>query len=96
MKQDRLRAVIVTKKSNFLSFLTRKDVYSEEKLRADEEALRQFYFNNGFADFRIISAEAVLDEAVRADRRADRSIQTGTWQARDRSCWSRTTPTTRR
>lgn len=60
---SRLKAVIVTKKSNFLSFLTRKDVYSEEKLRADEEALRQFYFNNGFADFQVISSEAVLDEA---------------------------------
>ena len=60
---SRLRAVIVTKKSNFLSFLTRKDVYSEDKLRADEEALRQFYFNNGYADFRVISSEAVLDEA---------------------------------
>lgn len=59
----RLRSVIVTKKSNFLSFLTRKDVYSEEKLRADEESLRQFYFNNGYADFRVISSEAVLDEA---------------------------------
>ena len=59
----RLRSVIITKKSNFLSFLTRKDVYSEEKLRADEETLRQFYFNNGYADFRVISSEAVLDEA---------------------------------
>lgn len=59
----RLRSVILTKKSNFLSFLTRKDVYSQEKLRADEEALRQFYFNNGYADFRVISSEAVLDEA---------------------------------
>jgi outer membrane protein insertion porin family len=60
---SRLRAVIVTKKSNFLSFLTRKDVYSEDKLRADEESLRQFYFNNGYADFRVISSEAVLDES---------------------------------
>ncbi|WP_432347704.1 outer membrane protein assembly factor BamA [Shinella yambaruensis] len=60
---SRLQAVIVTKKSNFLSFLTRKDVYSEDKLRADEEALRQFYFNNGYADFRVVSSEAVLDEA---------------------------------
>lgn len=59
----RLRSVILTKKSNFLSFLTRKDVYSPEKLRADEEALRQFYFNNGYADFRVISSDAVLDEA---------------------------------
>jgi outer membrane protein insertion porin family len=59
----RLRSVILTKKSNFLSFLSRKDVYSPEKLRADEEALRQFYFNNGYADFRVISSDAVLDEA---------------------------------
>jgi outer membrane protein insertion porin family len=59
----RLQSVIITKRSNFLSFLSRKDVYSEDKLRADEEALRQFYFNNGYADFRVISSEAVLDEA---------------------------------
>lgn len=60
---SRLRSVIMTKKSNFLSFLTRKDVYNEDKLRADEEVLREFYFNRGYADFRVISSEAVLDEA---------------------------------
>ncbi|MDI7864015.1 outer membrane protein assembly factor BamA [Rhizobiaceae bacterium n13] len=60
----RLAAVIVTKKSNFLSFLTRKDVYNEDKLRADEEALRQFYYNRGYADFRVVSSDAVLDEAT--------------------------------
>ncbi len=59
----RLAAVINTKKSNMLSFLTRKDVYNEDKLRADEEALRQFYYNHGYADFRVVSSEAVLDEA---------------------------------
>lgn len=59
----RLQSVVVTKKSNFLSFLTRKDVYNEDKLRADEEALRQFYYNNGYADFRVVSSEAVLDES---------------------------------
>ncbi|MCT7666758.1 outer membrane protein assembly factor BamA [Shinella kummerowiae] len=59
---SRLQSVIITKKSNFLSFLTRKDVYNEDKLRADEETLRQFYFNSGYADFRIVSSEAVLDE----------------------------------
>ncbi|MGO7374295.1 POTRA domain-containing protein, partial [Rhizobium ruizarguesonis] len=45
----RLAAVIATKRSNFLSFLTRKDVYNEDKLHADEEALRQFYYNRGCA-----------------------------------------------
>ena len=61
---SRLQSVINTKESGLFSFLTRKDVYSEAKLRADEEALRQFYFNNGYADFQIISSEAVLDEST--------------------------------
>jgi outer membrane protein insertion porin family len=60
----RLSAVIATKRSNFLSFLTRKDVYSEDKLHADEEALRQFYYNRGYADFRIVSSDAAFDQAT--------------------------------
>ncbi|WP_337269864.1 outer membrane protein assembly factor BamA [Oryzifoliimicrobium ureilyticus] len=62
----RLSAVISTKRSNFLSFLTRKDVYNEDKLRADEEALRQFYFNRGYADFKIVSSDASFDESKNA------------------------------
>jgi outer membrane protein insertion porin family len=58
----RLAAVISTKRSNFLSFLTRKDVYSADKQHADEDALRQFYYNHGYADFRIVSSDATLDE----------------------------------
>lgn len=57
----RLRAVILTKESGWFSFLTRKDIYSEEKLRADEESLRQFYYNHGYPDFRVISSDAVLN-----------------------------------
>lgn len=60
----RLASVISTKQSNFLSFLTRKDVYSEDRLHADEEALRQFYFNHGYADFRVVSSNAALDPAT--------------------------------
>ncbi|MGV1802213.1 outer membrane protein assembly factor BamA [Agrobacterium vitis] len=59
---SRLAAVITTKKSNPLSFLTRKDVYNDDKLKADEEALRQFYYNHGYADFRITSSDASLNE----------------------------------
>jgi len=58
----RLADVIATKRSNFLSFLSRKDVYDEDKLRADEELLRRFYYNHGYADFRVISSFAELDE----------------------------------
>ncbi|WP_454287037.1 outer membrane protein assembly factor BamA [Rhizobium arsenicireducens] len=60
---SRLAAVLQTKRSNMLSFLTRKDVYNEDKLRADEEALRQFYYNHGYADFRVISSDATLNES---------------------------------
>lgn len=58
----RLSDVITTKRSGFLSFLTRKDVFDEDKLRADEELLRRFYYNRGYADFRVISSFAELDE----------------------------------
>jgi len=60
----RLRAVIATKESGLFSFITRRDIYSEEKLRADEEALRQFYYNHGYADFRVLSSNATLDPAT--------------------------------
>jgi outer membrane protein insertion porin family len=58
----RLADVISTKRSNFLSFLTRNDIYDEQRLRADEEALRRFYYNRGYADFQVISSFAELDE----------------------------------
>ncbi len=61
--EGRLKAVILTKESGPLSFLTRKDIYSEDKLRADEDSLRQFYYNHGYPDFRVISSNAVLNEA---------------------------------
>ncbi|WP_438748725.1 outer membrane protein assembly factor BamA [Pararhizobium sp. O133] len=60
----RLEAVIATKESGIFSFLSRKDVYNPDKLRADEELLRQFYYNRGYADFRVVSSDAVLDEAT--------------------------------
>ncbi|GAA5108845.1 outer membrane protein assembly factor BamA [Bartonella jaculi] len=62
----RLRDVISTKPSGILSLLLRGDVYSEERLAADEEALRRFYYNRGYADFRVISSKAVFDEAQNA------------------------------
>lgn len=60
----RLADVISTKRSTILSFLLRDDVYDENRLRADEEALRRFYFNRGYADFQVISATGELNEAT--------------------------------
>lgn len=59
----RLSDVISTKRSTILSFLFRNDIYDEERLRADEEALRRFYFNHGYADFQVISSVGELNEA---------------------------------
>ncbi len=60
----RLSDVISTHRSTILSYLLRDDIYSEDKLRADEEALRRFYFNHGYADFRVISSSANLDPST--------------------------------
>lgn len=62
----RLDDVIKTKRSGPLSFLTRKDIYDPEKMRSDEELLRRFYYDHGFADFRIISDQADLDPVKNA------------------------------
>lgn len=59
----RLEDVISTKRSTILSFLLRDDIYDEDRLRADEEALRRFYYNRGYADFQVVSAFGELDEA---------------------------------
>ena len=62
--EQKLRSVIITKRHNLLSWLTRKDVYDESKLTADQEALRRFYMAHGFADFRVVSADTEFDEAA--------------------------------
>ncbi len=55
--------MISLRESGIFSFLQRNDIYDEDRLRADEEALRRFYFNRGYADFRIVSSVAELDAA---------------------------------
>jgi len=62
--QRRLADVISTKESTFLSFLSSGDVYDQNRINADEERLRRFYFNKGFADFQILSVTADLDEVA--------------------------------
>ncbi|MEM5500838.1 outer membrane protein assembly factor BamA [Ahrensia kielensis] len=57
----RLQGIISIKKTNFMSWFTRTDVYDDQRLAADEEQLRRFYFNRGYADFRVISSSANVD-----------------------------------
>lgn len=58
----RLADVISTKETGLFGFLQTSDIYDEGRLNSDEELLRRFYLNKGFADFQIISTQAVLDD----------------------------------
>jgi outer membrane protein insertion porin family len=58
---SRLRDVIKTKESGLLGWLRSTDTYDPNRLQADQELLQRFYFNHGFADFRILSATADYD-----------------------------------
>ncbi|MCP3054598.1 outer membrane protein assembly factor BamA [Aurantimonas marianensis] len=59
---SRLKQTIALRESGLLSFIQRDDIYDEDRLRTDEETLRRFYFNRGYADFRVVSSVAELDE----------------------------------
>ncbi|MEO0542550.1 MAG: outer membrane protein assembly factor BamA [Pseudomonadota bacterium] len=57
----RLQGVLSIKRSNLLSWISRNDVFDDQRLAADMEQLRRFYFNRGYADFRVISSEGGVD-----------------------------------
>jgi len=60
----RLKDVIKTSQSNWLSFLQTADVYDPDRLEADRDLLRRFYLNRGYADVRIVSAVSEYDPAL--------------------------------
>jgi len=57
----RLRDVIKTRESNFLSFLGNNDVYDPDRVEADRDILRRFYLKNGYADVQIVAALTEYD-----------------------------------
>ena len=59
----RLKEVIKTSVSNWLSFLQTTDIYDPDRVEADRDLLRRFYLQHGYADVRIISATGVYDPA---------------------------------
>ena len=52
----RLKDVIKTSVSNWLSFLQTADIYDPDRVEADRDLLRRFYLKHGYADVRIVSA----------------------------------------
>jgi outer membrane protein insertion porin family len=57
----RLKNVIKTSESNWLSFLQTTDVYDPDRVEADRDLLRRFYLQHGYADVRIVSAAGIYD-----------------------------------
>jgi outer membrane protein insertion porin family len=57
----RLKNIIKTSESNFLSFLQTTDIYDPDRVEADRDLLRRFYLKHGYADVRIVSAVGEYD-----------------------------------
>jgi outer membrane protein insertion porin family len=55
-----LRQVVSSAESRFYAFLSDSDRYDPDRLQYDKELLRRFYFANGYADFKVLSAIAEL------------------------------------
>ncbi len=48
-----LKGIMLTKESGILSWLLRDDVYDEQKLAFDREAIRSYYANHGYPDAQV-------------------------------------------
>jgi outer membrane protein insertion porin family len=57
---DKLEKILLTKRSRWYRFFAVDDTYDPERFVADQHFLRQYYYDNGYPDFRIISAVAEL------------------------------------
>ena len=57
----RLKDIIKTHESNFLSFLGGNDVYDSDRVEADRDLIRRFYLKHGFADVQVVAALTEYD-----------------------------------
>ena len=56
-----LRDIISTTQAGWFDFLSGTSIYDPDRMNLDRELLRQYYLKNGYADARVISANAELD-----------------------------------
>ncbi len=61
----RLKEVVKTSTSNFLSFLQSTDVYDPDRIEADRDLIRRFYLSHGYADVQVVSAVGEYDPAIK-------------------------------
>lgn len=57
---ERLREIISTRQSRWWAFLRSADVYDPDRINYDQELLRRFYLSRGYADFKVVTANAEL------------------------------------
>ena len=57
---SQLRSSISTAQSSWWKFFSTSDNYDPDRLNYDKELLRRYYLKNGYADFRVVSANAEL------------------------------------
>lgn len=55
-----LRSVIGTAEHSWWNIFSRSDTYDPDRVEYDKELLRRYYLKNGFADVRVVSAEATM------------------------------------
>jgi outer membrane protein insertion porin family len=58
---SQLRDIITTTQSGWFDFLKGTAIYDPDRMNLDRELLRQYYLKNGYADVRIVTANAELD-----------------------------------
>ncbi|WP_128565285.1 outer membrane protein assembly factor BamA [Methylobacterium crusticola] len=62
--EGRLKDLMTLSEMNLLSFIKTSDVYDPDRLANDLDLIRRYYLKNGYADFRVASADARFDEAA--------------------------------
>lgn len=55
-----LKSVLLSQEQKWYSFFSSTDVFDQDKMQIDKEMLKNFYYNEGYADFEIISSAAEL------------------------------------
>ncbi|HAX91237.1 MAG TPA: outer membrane protein assembly factor BamA, partial [Rhodospirillaceae bacterium] len=58
--EDELRGVVNTQESAWWKFFSSSDFYDPDRTNYDRELLRRFYLNEGYIDFRVVSAVAEM------------------------------------